>query len=155
MSKASVSIILTLLLSLPTGCSAAEKRSGAEKRQESLVAPEKDYPLFEHLQTRPEERCLPNCPAGRCYLECTGSPRRYPICPQESDGWAINLYRGRGGLEIGATGGDNYHSELWGDTNYCREHCSGKSDCFVLYCARNQGRGSNSWAHACTWQVRR
>jgi hypothetical protein len=80
----------------------------------------------------------PQSQNGRFYKECTGDGSIDRICAQGSDDFSVDPapYPGcHGGLCVtGPTGGDNYHSELW------------RGDCFELYCARNQGRGSNSHA---------
>jgi hypothetical protein len=70
------------------------------------------------------------------YIDASGNANRYRICAQPQGDYVVDETREgfRGGLIVGSAGGDNYHSEMW------------DGNCFVLYCAANNGRGSNSWA---------
>jgi len=67
------------------------------------------------------------------------------ICAQPQDDFIVDKTRAgfTGGLQITSTGGDNYHSELW------------DGDCFALYAAWNNGRGSNSWARGVNVALKR
>lgn len=58
------------------------------------------------------------------------------ICAVHPAGYVVDNERPgvRAGLQITSTGGDNYHSESW------------DGDCFVIYSAGNNHRGSNPWA---------
>jgi len=70
------------------------------------------------------------------YVEASGDAVRQRVCAAPQGDYIVDKERPgfRAGLHIGSSGGDNYHSELW------------DGDCFVLYSAGNNGRGSNSWA---------
>jgi hypothetical protein len=81
------------------------------------------------------ERITANIPDA--YIDASGNANRYRICAQPQADYVVDATRDgfHGGLRVaGPVGGDNYHSELW------------DGDCFVLYAAGNNGRGSNSWA---------
>jgi hypothetical protein len=80
------------------------------------------------------------------YKDCPGGGDTLPIKAEASDPWFVDRDIGadfHSGLRIvwsppSSPGGDNYHSETW----------NAAMDTFTLYCAANNGRGSNSHAFA-------